>query len=113
MQLTNLLKREPVSPINIFAGGALYHKKPKQEPTIDPQKIDTLPHLGYIEFVDIQKKLYYQPRKKLSVNESATNITGTVAKPSSPSVKFTAFDAPIITNKPNGIKNRPKSKTKF
>ena len=28
----------------------------------------------------------------------ATNITGTVARPSNPSVKFTAFEAPIITN---------------
>ena len=37
--------------------------------------------------------------------ESATNIIGTVAKPSNPSVKFTALEDPIITNKPNGIKN--------
>ena len=29
---------EPVSPINIFAGGALYQRKPKHDPTIDPQK---------------------------------------------------------------------------
>ena len=34
---------EPVSPINIFAGGALNHKKPKQEPIIDPQKIAISP----------------------------------------------------------------------
>ena len=47
------------------------------------------------------------------MKESATNITGTVAKPSNPSVKLTAFDAPIITNKPKGIKNNPKCKIKF
>ena len=35
--------RDPVSPIKIFAGGALYHKKPKQDPTIDPQKIEASP----------------------------------------------------------------------
>ena len=34
---------EPVSPINILAGGALNHKKPKQEPIIAPQKIETSP----------------------------------------------------------------------
>ena len=34
---------DPVSPIKIFAGGALYHKKPKQDPTIDPQKIEASP----------------------------------------------------------------------
>ena len=35
--------REPVSPIKIFAGGALYHRKPKHDPTIEPQKIDLDP----------------------------------------------------------------------
>ena len=35
--------RDPVSPIKIFAGGALYQRKPKQAPTTDPQKIDQLP----------------------------------------------------------------------
>ena len=37
------IAREPVSPINIFAGGALYHKNPKHDPTIDPQKIEVSP----------------------------------------------------------------------
>ena len=32
---------EPVSPIKIFAGGALYHKNPKHDPTIEPQKTQT------------------------------------------------------------------------
>ena len=49
----------------------------------------------------------------MSVNDKATNITGTVAKPSSPSVRFTALDAPIITNKPNGIKKDPFAKSDF
>ena len=47
------------------------------------------------------------------MNESATNITGTVAKPSRPSVKFTAFEAPIITKRAKGIKNKPICKIKF
>ena len=50
---------------------------------------------------------------EINVNESATSITGTVANPSKPSVKFTAFDAPIMTNKPKGIKNNPKFRIKF
>ena len=49
----------------------------------------------------------------MSVNDKATNITGTVANPSSPSVRLTAFDDPIITNKPNGIKNKPICQIKF
>ena len=40
-------------------------------------------------------------------------MTGTVAKPSSPSVKFTAFDDPIIINTENGIKNHPRFTIKF
>ena len=49
----------------------------------------------------------------MKVNDRATNITGTVAKPSNPSVKFTAFEAPIITNKPKGIKKYPYIKLNF
>ena len=41
------------------------------------------------------------------------NNTGTVANPSKPSVKLTAFEAPIITNIPKGIKNNPICKIKF
>ena len=37
---------DPVSPINIFAGGALYHRKPKHAPTTDPQKMDNSPTSG-------------------------------------------------------------------
>ncbi len=36
---------EPVSPINILAGGALYQRKPKHDPTMEPQKIDNSPTL--------------------------------------------------------------------
>ena len=49
----------------------------------------------------------------MNVKDSATSMMGTVAKPSSPSVKLTAFEDPIITNKPNGIKNIPRSKIRF
>ena len=38
--------KEPVSPIKIFAGGALYHKKPRHYPTIEPQKIEVSPTLA-------------------------------------------------------------------
>ena len=40
-------------------------------------------------------------------------MTGTVAKPSRPSVKLTAFEDPTIIKMENGIKNKPKFKTKF
>ena len=50
---------EPVSPMKILAGGALY-QKPKQAPTIDPQNTQAPQHLEYIEFEDIPKKSYFQ-----------------------------------------------------
>ena len=53
----------------------------------------------YIEFED-NLKIVLPTTYEINVNDKATNITGTVAKPSNPSVKFTAFDAPIITNNP-------------
>ena len=37
---------EPVSPMKIFAGGALYQRKPKHAPTTEPQKIDNSPTSG-------------------------------------------------------------------
>ena len=36
-------EREPVSPINIFAGGALNHKNPRQEPITAPKNTATSP----------------------------------------------------------------------
>ena len=49
----------------------------------------------------------------MNAKQPATNITGTVANPSRPSVRFTALDDPIITNAEKGIKNQPRSIIKF
>ena len=45
---------EPVSPMKIFAGGALYQRKPKQAPTTDPQKIDNTIRLLHVYFQSLQ-----------------------------------------------------------
>ena len=47
------------------------------------------------------------------VKEIATNITGTVANPSRPSVKLTAFEEPTNIKRKNGIKNKPKCNVTF
>ena len=49
----------------------------------------------------------------MNAKQAATNITGTVAKPSKPSVRLTAFDEPMITNTANGKKNHPRLMNKF
>ena len=40
----------------------------------------------------------------MNAKHAATKITGTVAKPSSPSVRLTAFEEPTITKAAKGIK---------
>ena len=49
----------------------------------------------------------------MRVNDRATNITGTVAKPSNPSVKLTALEDPTIINTEKGMKNQPRFINKF
>ena len=51
--------KEPVSPINIFAGGALYQRKPKHEPTIDPQKIESSPTSGMYCICKYSEKIIF------------------------------------------------------
>ena len=89
--------KEPVSPIKIFAGGALYQRKPKQAPTIDPQKIDNSPTFGIYCIWRYSEKIVFPTTYEIKVNDKATSITGTVAKPSNPSVKLTAFEDPTKT----------------
>ena len=47
------------------------------------------------------------------MKDNATNITGTVAKPSRPSVKLTALEEPTMMKTAKGIKNNPKCNIKF
>ena len=49
----------------------------------------------------------------MNAKQAATNITGTVAKPSRPSVRLTALDEPMITKTEKGIKNHPRFMIKF
>ena len=42
-------------------------------------------------------------------NAPPAMMTGPIARPSSPSVRFTAFDAPTITSIANGIHSQPRS----
>ena len=50
----------------------------------------------------------------MTAKAAAAIIAGPIASPSSPSVRLTAFDAPVITSTPNGTKNQPRfSSTSF
>ena len=98
--------KDPVSPIKIFAGGALYQRKPKQAPTIDPQNTDASPTLAIQGICKYSEKTVLPTTQHIRVKERATNITGTVAKPSNPSVRLTAFEDPTIIKTAKGIKNK-------
>ena len=80
--------KEPVSPMNTFAGFTLYTKKPRHTAATIAPKYATLS--APIEFViDAAMR---------PITEKAIAATADVppARPSRPSVKFTAFVAPTI-----------------
>ena len=52
-------ERDPVSPIKILAGGALYQRNPKQAPTIDPQKIESSPTSGMYWICRYSEKIVF------------------------------------------------------
>ena len=54
------------------------------------------------------EKITLPAKQLINAKQAATKITGTVARPSNPSVKFTALEAPTITKTENGIKNQPR-----
>ena len=105
-------EREPVSPIKIFAG-VRCTKENLNKILLLNHKIDNSPTSGIYCICKYSEKIVLPTTYEIRVNESATNITGTVANPSKPSVKFTALEAPIITNSPKGIKNKPMCHIKF
>ena len=51
--------KDPVSPIKIFAGGALYQRKPRQDPTIAPQKIAASPTPGIYWICKYSEKIIF------------------------------------------------------
>ena len=66
--------------------------KPKQEPIIAPQKLQS--HLCFYVFnLQIFRKNNVTSNITNKRKHVATKITGTVASPSKPSVKLTALDA--------------------
>ena len=87
-EITPPNKREPVSPINTFAGCKLNIKNPNTAP------ITMLPN------TDISGLPIIIPITVKQVNIIALTLE---AKPSIPSVKFTAFVVPNITIMANGI----------
>src|ERR1700728_2728289 len=88
---------DPTSPIKTSAGCALYQRNPSEDPTRAPQKTVSSPTCG-----KCWMSKYEENRAKLvtyvnTVSALAATTTQPIASPSSPSVRFTAFDDPTIT----------------
>ena len=83
--------RDPVSPMNTFAGYTLNSKNPISPPTT-AQVIGSIPL-----FVPIET----------TVKNTATISVTLDASPSRPSVKFTPFTVPITAKKSTGIASHP------
>ena len=89
--------KDPVSPINTIAGGALNQRNPKPEPinaahimTNSPVSL-TKGIFRYSEYIRFPVKYVIKAKDKEVI------IIGPIANPSKPSVKFTAFAHPTIT----------------
>ena len=93
------IDKEPVSPIKIFAGCALNHKKPKHEPTKAEPNTANSPAPGIKNKFRYSEKILFPTKYAIKARQVAVIITGTIANPSNPSVRFTPLDVPIITRK--------------
>lgn len=94
--------KEPVSPINIFAGYAFCHKKANNPPNVQEEKRikDSVFCEGLLKFNKI----------KIIKNVEKYAIAVFVASPSNPSVKFTEFVVAINTTNVKGIYHHFKSR---
>ena len=87
---------EPVSPMKILAGGALYHRKPAPPPIMAAQKMASSPAPGTWWICRYWAKTKLPARYEITPKAPAAIITGTVARPSRPSVRFTALEKPTM-----------------
>ena len=65
-----------MSPIKILAGGALYHRKPKQDPTIEPQKIASSPVSGIYCNFRYSENIVFPTTYDINVKTSGGGLTG-------------------------------------
>ena len=99
---------DPVSPMKIEAGGALNQRKPK--PGADHRAAQHRELAGAGDVMDLQVIGEHRVADQIRDAEEggAAIITGTMASPSRPSVRFTALPAPTMMKAPNSTKNQPR-----
>src|SRR5262252_6724227 len=102
---------EPVSPMKTEAGGALNQRKPSPAPITAPHTTASSPVPGTKWSCRYSERTPLPTTQAKMPKQPAAIITGTMASPSRPSVRFTALPAPTMMNAPNTMKNQPSGST--
>src|SRR4029450_8800119 len=103
---------DPVSPMKIEAGGALNHRNPNPAPITAPHSTASSPVPGTKWSCRESENTTLPTTQANTPKQADAIITGTMASPSSPSVRFTALPAPTMMKPPKMMKNQPRLKTR-
>ena len=93
--------RLPVSPMNTAAGGALNHRKARPGADDRQAQHGQIADAEDMRDAEVGRELGVADEVGDEQEREAAMITGMVARPSSPSVRFTALPKATITNAPN------------
>ena len=95
--------KEPISPINTWAGYVLYQRNPIPEPMRAPQKTINSPESGRWGKYKYSAIKLFPIAYAIKPSAPPIKTDGKIANPSNPSVRFTAFEDPTKTNVPMKI----------
>ena len=104
------IESEPMSPIKIWAGYVLNHKKPIPAPIMAPQRTSSSPVPSIYGMYKYSEAIKFPADHAIKPKAAVTIITGKIASPSNPSVRFTAFELPTSIKTEIKIKKMPKSR---
>src|SRR5207244_3419012 len=100
---------EPTSPMKMSAGYELYQRNPSDAPTSEPQNTVSSPAPEKCVSSRYSARTRLPTTYARAVYAVAAIVKMLIASPSSPSVRFTAFDSAVRTNAANGTYHQPRS----
>src|SRR5216117_3128115 len=100
---------DPTSPMKMSAGYELYQRNPSDAPTSAPQNTVNSPAPEKCVSSRYSASTRLPTTYARAVYAVAAIAKMLIAKPSSPSVRFTAFDSDVRTNAANGTYHQPRS----
>src|SRR6266852_3443610 len=100
---------DPTSPMKISAGYELYQRNPSDAPTSDPQNTVSSAACGNRTSSRYSANTRWPVTYASAVYAAAAIANTLIARPSRPSVRFTAFDSAVSTNTANARYHQPRS----